>query len=51
MLADGSDLSVIQLMLGHSTLQQTQRYLNITDEELRRGVQQVFERRRLALVS
>jgi len=50
MLADGADVRMIQLMLGHSTLLQTQRYLNITDEELKRGMQQTFERRKLALV-
>jgi hypothetical protein len=26
-------------MLGHASIQQTQRYLNITDEELRRGLE------------
>ena len=26
-------------MLGHASIQQTQRYLNVTDEELRRGVE------------
>jgi hypothetical protein len=26
-------------MLGHASLQQTQRYLNVTDEELRRGLE------------
>jgi hypothetical protein len=39
LLADGVDVRVIQLMLGHSTLQQTQRYLNVTDEEMRKGMQ------------
>jgi hypothetical protein len=33
-------------MLGHSTLQQTQRHLNITDEELRGAMTGVWERRR-----
>ena len=26
-------------MLGHASVQQTQRYLNVTDEELRRGLE------------
>ena len=29
----------IQLMLGHASIQQTQRYLNVTDEEMRRGLE------------
>jgi integrase len=37
LLADGVDIRIIQLMLGHASLQQTQRYSNVTDEELRRG--------------
>jgi hypothetical protein len=36
-LADGVDIRIIQLMLGHASIQQTQRYLNVTDEELRKG--------------
>jgi integrase len=36
---DGVDIRIIQLMLGHASIQQTQRYLNVTDEELRRGLQ------------
>jgi hypothetical protein len=36
--ADGVDIRIIQLMLGHASIQQTQRYLNVTDEELRRGL-------------
>jgi integrase len=39
LLADGVDIRVIQLMLGHERIQQTQRYLNVTDEELRRGLE------------
>jgi len=36
LLSDGVDIRTIQLMLGHADIKQTQRYLNITDEELRR---------------
>jgi site-specific recombinase XerD len=36
--ADGVDIRIIQLMLGHASIMQTQRYL-ITDEELRRGLE------------
>ncbi len=39
MLADGVDIRIIPLMLGHASIQQTQRYLNVTDEELRRGLE------------
>jgi len=31
------DIRIIQLMLGHASIQQTHRYLNVTDEELTRG--------------
>jgi integrase len=34
-LAGGLDLRAIQLLLGHADLKITQRYLNVTDEELR----------------
>jgi integrase len=34
LLADGVDIRIIQLMLGHAGIQQAQRYLNVTDEEL-----------------
>ena len=33
-------------MLGHADLKQTQRYLNVTDEELRRVMAAMWERRR-----
>jgi integrase len=39
LLADDVDIRIIQLMLGHASVQQTQRYLNVTDEELRRGLE------------
>lgn len=39
LLADGVDIRVIQLMVGHASIMQTQRYLNITDDELRRGLE------------
>ena len=39
LLADGLDIRIIQLMLGHASIQQTQRYPNVTDEELRRGLE------------
>jgi hypothetical protein len=35
----GVDIRIMQLMLGHASIQQTQRYLNVTDEELRRGLE------------
>lgn len=43
---DGS-IRVVQLILGHSDIKTTQRYLNITDEELRKALTGVWERRRL----
>ena len=46
LLADGIDNRTIQLMLGHADIKQTQRYLNITDEELRKAMTGVWERRR-----
>lgn len=46
LLADGVDIRTIQLMLGHADIKQTQRYLNITDEELRKALTGVWERRR-----
>ena len=33
------DIRIIQLMLGHASVQQTQRSLNVTDEELRKGLE------------
>lgn len=46
LLADGVDIRTIQLMLGHADIKQTQRYLNITDEEHRKAMTGVWERRR-----
>jgi site-specific recombinase XerD len=46
LLADGVDVRIVQLMLGHSDIKQTQRYLNITDEALRKAMTGVWERRR-----
>ena len=39
-LTSGLDLRAIQLLLGHADLKTTQRYLNVTDEELRKTMQQ-----------
>lgn len=50
LLADGVDIRIIQLMLGHASVQQTQRYLNVTDEELRRGLEISWKRRTLKVV-
>jgi site-specific recombinase XerD len=36
----------IFLILGHSDIKTTQRYLNITDDELRKALTGVWERRR-----
>ena len=51
LLADGVDIRIIQLMLGHASVQQTQRYLNVTDEELRSGLEVSWKRRTLKAVS
>jgi integrase len=51
LLADGVDIRIIQLMLGHASVQQTQRYLNVTDEELRKGLEVSWRRRMLKAVS
>jgi integrase/recombinase XerD len=51
LLADGVDIRIIQLMLGHASVQQTQRYLNVTDEELRKGLEVSWRRRTLKAVS
>jgi site-specific recombinase XerD len=50
LLADGVDIRIIQLMLGHASVQQTQRYLNVTDEELRKGLEISWRRRSLKVV-
>ena len=50
LLADGVDLRIIQLMLGHASVQQTQRHLNVTDEELRRGLEISWRQRTLKVV-
>ena len=50
LLADCVDIRTIQLMLGHADIKQTQRYLNITDEELRKAMTVVWERRQLRAV-
>jgi len=46
LLADGVDIRIIQLMRGHSDVKTTQRYLNITDEELPKALSGVWQRRR-----
>jgi integrase/recombinase XerC len=39
LIQGGADVRVVQLLLGHSSLNTTERYLKITDSELR----QVFD--------
>jgi integrase len=51
LLADGVDIRIIQLMLGHASVQQTQRYLNVTDDELRKGLEVSWKRRTLKAVA
>jgi site-specific recombinase XerD len=46
LLADGLDLRLIQLMLGHASVQQTQRYLNMTDEEPRKALQAGWDKKK-----
>jgi integrase len=43
-LAAGVDLRAIQLALGHTDLKTTQRYLNVTDDELLRAMQKSWAR-------
>jgi len=45
-LTSGLDLRAIQLLLGHADLKTTQRYLNVTDEELRKTMQEKLWKRR-----
>lgn len=47
-LAKGLDLRAIHLLLGHADLKTTQRYLNVTDEELRRTMAAKLWNRRSA---
>src|SRR5262245_16504505 len=42
LLADGVDISTIPLMLAHARTKQGQRYLKITNEELRKAMTEVW---------
>jgi site-specific recombinase XerD len=44
------DRCIIQLMLGHASVRQTQRYLNVTNDELRKGLEVSWKRRTLKAV-
>jgi hypothetical protein len=44
-LGTGSHASDLQLLLGHADLKTTQRYLNVTDEELRKTMQEKLWKR------
>ncbi|MCC7009480.1 MAG: hypothetical protein IT184_11750 [Acidobacteria bacterium] len=50
-MADGVDIRVIQLMLRHASVQQTQRHLDVTDEELRNDPEVNWKRRTLEAVA
>lgn len=50
-VADGVDIRVIQLMLRHASVQQTQRHLDVTDEELRNDPEVNWKRRTLEAVA
>jgi len=45
-LEDGLDVREIQVLLGHSKLEITQRYLNITDAGVVRSMRELWVRRR-----